>query len=352
MNRNLNIQFPQLTALAKLLNKSLVFIDLETTTMIYKSTFGVTQVALLTINPNGITNLKCTFVDPENPIEPIVIEKTKITNEMVKNQRTWKEVGPLVIDVLKDNVVCGFNIKSFDLPAIKKVNTTYNLIEPEFLDVLDYKIIDRRVRSDSKGKLEELIKLYRVNTNVIYNYIDASYHRADYDVLATALLAEEMYERFGYEINEPVDKKSKVKSVKDTSTTTAELDNKKTPKSVIAKDMLITAFASGIHSEKELMKLANDDITEITLAFKLKDLVMNGDIDYKHLIHHDSISFLDQYGYDIISQLWTNQENKGKIKPVFEELLKKEQCPSEMSYLQLNIWLTYIYKDVSVSFDY
>ena len=88
------------------------FFDLETTGL-DQSKDRIVQISLKT----GNEELDL-IVNPEMNIPEEVTKIHGITNEMVKDKPTFKEVAQEVLDFIGDNDLGGFNIKKFDIPFL------------------------------------------------------------------------------------------------------------------------------------------------------------------------------------------------------------------------------------------
>ncbi len=99
------------------LTKPLVFFDLETTGInIAKD--RIVEIAILKLHPDGH---KESYVQRVNPIVKIPREAAEIhgiTNEMVLNEPTFKEIAPKVNELLKGCDLAGFNSNRFDIPLL------------------------------------------------------------------------------------------------------------------------------------------------------------------------------------------------------------------------------------------
>lgn len=99
------------------LTKPLVFFDLETTGInIAKD--RIVEIAILKVHPDG---QKESYVQRVNPIIHIPKEVSEIhgiTNEMVLNEPTFKEIAPKVNELLKGCDLAGFNSNRFDIPLL------------------------------------------------------------------------------------------------------------------------------------------------------------------------------------------------------------------------------------------
>ena len=99
------------------LQKPICFFDLETTgTNITKD--RIVEIAILKVFPNGNKESYTWRVNPEIPIPKEASDVHKITDEMVKNEPTFKELAPKVYALLKDSDLAGFNSNRFDIPLL------------------------------------------------------------------------------------------------------------------------------------------------------------------------------------------------------------------------------------------
>ena len=99
------------------LTKPLVFFDLETTG-INIATDRIVEISILKIHPNGKEEKYTQRVNPiiEIPKEASLIHG--ITNEMVLNEPTFKEIATKVRDLIKGADLAGFNSNRFDIPIL------------------------------------------------------------------------------------------------------------------------------------------------------------------------------------------------------------------------------------------
>ena len=99
------------------LNKPISFFDLETTgTNVAKD--RIVEIAILKVFPNGNKESHTWRVNPEMPIPPQVSQIHGITDEMVANEPTFKELAPRVYELLKDSDLAGFNSNRFDFQLL------------------------------------------------------------------------------------------------------------------------------------------------------------------------------------------------------------------------------------------
>src|SRR5690554_1242029 len=99
------------------LKKPICFFDLETTG-INVAKDRIVEIAILKVYPNGNKESHTWRVNPEMPIpaESSVIHG--ITDEMVANEPTFKQLAPKVYALIKDSDLGGFNSNRFDIPLL------------------------------------------------------------------------------------------------------------------------------------------------------------------------------------------------------------------------------------------
>ncbi len=100
------------------LQKDLVFFDLETTG-VSTSQDRIIQIGIVKYFANGGEPLeRKRLINPEMTISEEVIAIHGITNEMVKNEPTFKQVAKALVDLIGDADLCGFNSNRFDVPML------------------------------------------------------------------------------------------------------------------------------------------------------------------------------------------------------------------------------------------
>src|SRR5690606_6762813 len=99
------------------LTKPICFFDLETTgTNI--GTDRIVEISILKVFPNGNKESHTWRVNPEMPIPAESSAIHGITDEMVKDEPTFKELAPKVYALIKDSDLGGFNSNRFDIPLL------------------------------------------------------------------------------------------------------------------------------------------------------------------------------------------------------------------------------------------
>ncbi len=92
-------------------------LDLETTGFSPKIE-KITEIGIMKIQDGKVIDKFSTFVNPEKPIPPRVVEVTNITDDMVRDAETIDKVFPKMLDFIKDTVLVAHNA-SFDIGFLK-----------------------------------------------------------------------------------------------------------------------------------------------------------------------------------------------------------------------------------------
>ena len=99
------------------LTKPICFFDLETTG-IKIANDRIVEISILKVFPNGNKESHTWRVNPTVPIPAETTAIHGITDEMVVNEPTFKELSKKVYDLIKDSDLGGFNSNRFDIPLL------------------------------------------------------------------------------------------------------------------------------------------------------------------------------------------------------------------------------------------
>ncbi len=99
------------------LNKPICFFDLETTG-INVANDRIVEISILKVFPNGNKESYTWRVNPEMKIPAVTTAIHGITDEMVANDPTFKELSQRVYDLIKDSDLGGYNSNRFDIPLL------------------------------------------------------------------------------------------------------------------------------------------------------------------------------------------------------------------------------------------
>ena len=119
------------------LNKPLAFIDLETT----GTNLGIdriVEIAIVKILPDGNKSIKRKLINPEMPISKISSDIHGITNEVLKDAPTFRQVAHELKQYLDNCDLAGYNSNRFDIPMLME---EFLRVEVEF-DMKGRKLLD------------------------------------------------------------------------------------------------------------------------------------------------------------------------------------------------------------------
>lgn len=168
------------------LTKPLASIDLETTG-VNLGTDRIVEIAIVKILTDGSRIVKRKLINPEMPIPKTSSDIHGITNEMVKDAPTFKQVAHELKQILDGCDIAGYNSNRFDIP----------LLMEEFLRV--------QVEFDMKGR--RLIDVQKIFHQMEQRTLGAAYkfycnktlegaHSAEADASATYEILEAQTQRY------------------------------------------------------------------------------------------------------------------------------------------------------------
>lgn len=99
------------------LKNPIIFFDLETTG-INVNTDRIVEICLLKVSPDGSEDIKTWRVNPERPIPKETTAIHGITDEDVKDEPTFREIGKTVAKMIEGCDMAGFNSNRFDVPLL------------------------------------------------------------------------------------------------------------------------------------------------------------------------------------------------------------------------------------------
>ena len=99
------------------LSKPICFFDLETTG-INVSKDRIVEISILKVFPNGNKESFTWRVNPEMKIPAVTTAIHGISDEMVANEPTFKELAQKVYELIMDSDLGGFNSNRFDIPLL------------------------------------------------------------------------------------------------------------------------------------------------------------------------------------------------------------------------------------------
>ncbi len=120
------------------LTRPIAFFDLETTG-IHIAKDRIVEISILKVFPNGTKESKTWLVNPEVQIPKESSDIHGITNDKIANEPTFKELAPLVYEMIKGCDLAGFNSNRFDIPLLAEEMLRVGLDE---FDLTNIKFVD------------------------------------------------------------------------------------------------------------------------------------------------------------------------------------------------------------------
>lgn len=168
------------------LTRSICFIDLETTG-INVSTDKIVEIAIVKIMPDGSKLIKRKLVNPEMSIPKAASDIHGITDEMVKDAPTFKQIANEIKQFIELSDLAGYNSNRFDIPMLNeeflRAGISVDIESRKLLDVQKvYHMMEQRTLSAA----------YKFYCNK--NLEDA--HSAEADATATWEILEAQLEKY------------------------------------------------------------------------------------------------------------------------------------------------------------
>lgn len=122
------------------LKRPIAFFDLETTGL--NTTHDrIVEISVLKINTDGSEEQRTWLLNPEIPISAEASSVHGYTNEMVKNEPTFREKAKEIALFIGNADLAGYNILKFDLPMLMeeflRVDYEFDLKSRDFIDVMN-----------------------------------------------------------------------------------------------------------------------------------------------------------------------------------------------------------------------
>ena len=176
-----------------LLQRPVAFIDLETTGL-NLSTDRIVEIAIIKIMPGGERLIKRRLVNPQMPISENSLAIHGITDDMVKDAPTFKQIANEIKQFLEPCDIGGYNSNRFDIPMLieefLRCGLQFNVDGRKLIDVQKiFHLMEQRT-------LTAAYKFYCGK-----DLTDA--HSAESDALATWEILEAQLERYPHIGNSP-----------------------------------------------------------------------------------------------------------------------------------------------------
>ena len=199
---NLERNYDYLLNISQYHKKRLSFIDLEISYNQYEndffknSLFSIIQLSIIHIdfyNEKQIIE-KHSYINPSFNIPDYIEMKTHIDNNSLKKYYTFDKFIPYLKNIQND-IIFGYNILYFDLPAIYTMLRKYNTYI-QFKNTIDIKHLFTKNRNsifplgNHKNSLEEALEFFEIPYN------NQFLHNAHYDNILSMNLTNRIFEFF------------------------------------------------------------------------------------------------------------------------------------------------------------
>lgn len=139
----------------------------------------IIEISAIKIHMGNIIDSFSYLVKPENPIDPCSSAINGITEDMVKDAPAIEEVLPKFLSFIGNDCLVGYNIKSFDLPILRRVikNSIRRSIDNDCVDVL---LLARKCMPDLKDhKLSTVAEYLEISTEGAHRALKDCYITLD-----------------------------------------------------------------------------------------------------------------------------------------------------------------------------
>lgn len=119
------------------LSRPLVFFDLETTGIDIAND-RIVEISLVKLFPDDKEEINTFLVNPGILIPAEATSVHGITNEDVKDKPTFSQLAPILLGILSNSDLCGYNLIKFDFPLLRmefaRNHIDFNIIGVNIID--------------------------------------------------------------------------------------------------------------------------------------------------------------------------------------------------------------------------
>ncbi len=175
------------------LTRPIAFMDLETTGVDLCND-RIVEIAIVKLLPDGSRQTKRKLINPQIAISAEVTAIHGITNEMVKDAPTFKEVANEIKQFLDNSDLGGYNSNRFDIPMLMeeflRAEIDVDLTDRKMIDAqhIFYKMEPRTLTAAYKFFCEkELIEAHSAEADILATIEVLEYQVKKYDTLGTTV---------------------------------------------------------------------------------------------------------------------------------------------------------------------
>lgn len=335
---------PQLAALRDQLGKQLCFFDLETTTFRGRKNFGITEVALLITRKNDDHWwLVQDLVNPENAIDPKVVEITGIRQDMVQHKPHWGAWAGVMDFIASRYWTSGYNSKVFDCLAVVEQNARYGVADTAFTEHLDVMLSYLKAENPvgKGGKLANACEALGIQP-------DGDWHRAAADATATLRVCEVLLQKHG--LAQLIGSTRESRKVAPAPTDARITPEKTAPakktggasRATALQTLVCVAWAAGHRTLETItrdVQMSIPDAPATSISFALSSALASRQIPPQDWLaaHPDCSQFLENQLSAAVARVWVQGENR--LAPLLQDLQGLPDCPPAMDYTLLRAGL-------------
>lgn len=328
---------PQLAALREKLGKQLCFFDLETTTFRGRQNFGITEVAMLITRKNDDHWwIVQALVNPENAIDPKVVQITGIRQDMVQQQPHWGAWAGVMDFIGSRYWTAGYNSKSFDCRAVVDENARYGVNNTAFSDHADVMLGYLKAENPA-GKGGKLINA----CTALGIQPDGDWHRAAADATATLRVCEALLQKYGPSVFNDSTRETRKRAP--VAAVSAQAENGAKPsRTATLQTLVCVAWAAGHRTLEAITQdvvRAIPDVPATSVSFALSTALATRQIPPQDWLaaHPLCASFLAQHLPATVERIWVHGENR--LAPLLLDLQAQPGCPRSLDYTLLRAGL-------------
>lgn len=184
--------YPFITELAKKAGRPVSIFDLETTGLLSSEELGITEIAVLTVFPDGKVSKFQSLVQPDFDVPREVAALNGITDELLIDQPNFPQIWENVQEFFDEHLIFGFNSNKFDIKVLDIQLERYLIKPMENLRSYDVRSWHQiATKMGPKGRLSEVGEYWGVD-------IPEKLHRAAADVELTAGIMEALLSEYGF----------------------------------------------------------------------------------------------------------------------------------------------------------
>lgn len=176
------------------LKKPIIFFDLETTGLSVTQD-RIVQIGYIKVMPNGAEEEGNILINPERHIPKEVSDIHHITDEMVADKPTFKQLSGRLEQIFRGCDLAGYNSNRFDVPLLieefLRVDVKLDLSNVKFIDVqsIFYKKEPRTLSAAYRFYCDKELE---------------GAHSADADIRATYEVLQAQLDRYAHDATEPL----------------------------------------------------------------------------------------------------------------------------------------------------